>query len=344
MMPSVSCSLGSPCLGQIDLGDLEQFDHRVGQRLVDPSGIQQAGDQAAAQPVGASQHRRVADQRRIVVVQGLKASDHSADTTLAVIASSKPRPSARCGLGPARGPRRCGATAPSARRRPRESCRSREIRATSSTRSISRVRSRRQLGGIDFDGLRRRCWLPRQPRSSRIRRTSAAGMSMPRTRAVATAAARSASRGGFGCPTSITPCAQLAAGQFQDQLAAAAAGPIDALGIDAPLEAIRRRAVQVQRAGRGADRERERTRPPRSADRSSLPMTSVSAPPITPPSATARSASAITHMPGSSSYVVVVDRLDCSPGRFADDDLRPPPAWRNRTRAAAGRIPSSRSW
>jgi hypothetical protein len=32
---------------------------------------------------------------------------------------------------------------------------------------------------------------------------------------------------------------QFAAGQFQDQFAASAAGPIDALGIDAPLETVR---------------------------------------------------------------------------------------------------------
>jgi hypothetical protein len=51
------------------------------------------------------------------------------------------------------------------------------------------------------------------------------------------------------------PFGQLAAGQFEDQLARTAAGPLDALRIDAALEAVRRLAGQRQRAARVADRE-----------------------------------------------------------------------------------------
>ena len=49
---------------------------------------------------------------------------------------------------------------------------------------------------------------------------------------------------------------QFAAGQFENQLARPAAGPIDRFGIDAALEAVRRIAVQVELARRVADRDR----------------------------------------------------------------------------------------
>ena len=67
-----------------------------------------------------------------------------------------------------------------------------------------------------------------------------------------------------------------------------------------------------------------RSPPPRSARRWCVQDTSVSAPPITPPKATARSASAITHMPGSKRVRLVIDGLEQLAGpRLADDDLRP---------------------
>ena len=53
---------------------------------------------------------------------------------------------------------------------------------------------------------------------------------------------------------------QLATGQLQNQLASPAAGPIDPLRIQAALEAIGRIAVQVEFAGRGADRNDRRSK------------------------------------------------------------------------------------
>ncbi len=100
---------------------------------------------------------------------------------------------------------------------------------------------------------------------------------------------------------------QLAAGQFEDQLAAAAAGPIDPFRIDAALEAVAGIAVQRKGAGRVANASWARTRPPRSAAPSCPAVTSVSAPPMTPPRPTGRLASAMTHMPGCERVGLVVD-------------------------------------
>ena len=163
----------------------------------------------------------------------------------------------------------------------------------------------------------------------RIRRTSV-GRNVDAQDPLRVAQSRSTigSRSRRSRPTSTTPAAKFAAGQFENQLAAAAAGPIDPFGIDAALEAIRRSAVQVQLAGGGANRKRGelggldqqvggrvgdfrcRRRPSRRR-----------APPR-------RLASAITHIPGRARRSCGRSPRTASPGsRLADDDLAAAAAW-----------------
>ncbi len=123
------------------------------------------------------------------------------------------------------------------------------------------------------------------------------------------------SRGGGLSPTSSTPAGQLAAGQFQNQLAAAAAGPIDPLGIEPALEAVRRIAVQVQLAGRVADRQRVELGRSRSAARWSCRRLRCRRRPSRRRAPPARSASAITHIAGVERVRLVVDGLNVSPAR-----------------------------
>ena len=175
------------------------------------------------------------------------------------------------------------------------------MRATSSTRSISRVRSRRQVGGITSTALRRRPQLRDCPAPSRICRTASGG-DVDAQDALELREPQRDRLARLGLLPDVDHArGQLAAGQFQNQLAAAAAGPIDPCGIDAPLEAVRRIAVQVQLAGRVANRQRvELGRFDQQVGRARRKLRCRRRP-SRRPRPTARSASAITHMPGSSS-------------------------------------------
>ena len=63
--PSIRSSSGSlPVLRQIDVGHLEQLDHRVRQALVRVPRGQQAGNQAAAQAIGPPQNGHLRRERR----------------------------------------------------------------------------------------------------------------------------------------------------------------------------------------------------------------------------------------------------------------------------------------
>ena len=94
------------------------------------------------------------------------------------------------------------------------------------------------------------------PNASRISRTRSAGTSMPRIRFDLRETQHDRLARRRRAADVDHAGRQFAAGQFEDQLAAAAAGPIEPLGIDPPLEAIRRIAVQIQLPGRVADRDR----------------------------------------------------------------------------------------
>ena len=179
------------------------------------------------------------------------------------------------------------------------------------------------------------------PSAGRISRTRSAGTSMPRNPLDCESRSTIGSRRRRLADVDDAG-GQFAAGQFENQFAAAAAGPIEPLGIDPALEAVRRIAVQIELPGGVADRDRIEFGRLDETSRVAGEI-SVSAPPITPPMATGRRASAIMHISGRD-VRLVVDRLD----RFArqgaaDDDLARPSACRSRTCAAAGRIPSARN-
>ena len=88
----------------------------------------------------------------------------------------------------------------------------------------------------------------------------------------------------------------------------------------------------------------ERTGPPRSARRSSLPRPPYPPRPSRRQAPPACSASAITHMSGIERVRLVVDRLELLAALGPPhDDLAARPASENQTRAAAGRTPSARS-
>ena len=77
-------------------------------------------------------------------------------------------------------------------------------------------------------------------------------------------------------------------------------GQRDALGVDAALEAVRRLGAQPQALRRAADGARDRRWPPRAATDVVVADTSLSAPPMTPASATAPRSSAMTMSPACS--------------------------------------------
>ena len=161
------------------------------------------------------------------------------------------------------------------------------MRATSSIRSISRVRSRRQLGGID---CRPRCGVGRAvstlPSATRISRTAlgrhvdaqdplqlrraaarparaaaAAGRRRPRRRPIRRRPVRGSTRSSGGWPNRA----------LRDRPAA---------------RSDRTNRCAGSAAGRCCGSRPDRTRPPRPARRVVVPEISVCAPPITPPMAT----------------------------------------------------------
>ena len=93
--------------------------------------------------------------------------------------------------------------------------------------------------------------------------------------------------------------------------------------IGAALEAVRRLGAQAQPLARRAHRLRLEPRALEHDALSSASETSESAPPMTPPIACARSASAMTSMSSAERALLAVERLDRLAGpRAADDDRR----------------------
>ena len=173
------------------------------------------------------------------------------------------------------------------------------MRAISSTKSISRTKSRRQLGGTTVTVAASAC-VSLQPKSDSIRRTSSAGTSMPSTRGSCESRSTIGSRSGVSGPTSITPSASWppANSRINSQhRRLAQSTPSGSTRRskryeDGLCSTSLRAVVRIDNEAKSAA----------SISTSTVSSdTSVSAPPITPPRATARLASAITHMPGSNS-------------------------------------------
>ena len=284
-------------LRQVDARRLEQLNRVVGDRLVHAACLEQAGDQAHPQRVGAFEHRRVGGQRRSVAPGTDRVAPlprHDARRHRFVEAGrrqSLPDPFQHAILV----------------RAMRRSHRHAHVLGN----LVVAVNSRHLLDQVD---------LPRQipPPGGRheLQRLASAGrpcvaqrrqdpfhfvagISMPSTRGNWLRRSVIGGRLVSGAPTSSTPGASWPPASSTNQLAAAATGPVDAHRIDAAFKAIRRRTVQPELAGRRANRQRRKLRRLDQQIRG-RPETSDSTPPITPPSATRRWASAITHMPGSS--------------------------------------------
>ena len=255
----------------------------------------------------------------------------------------KPAASSTDELGRARGRHHVGVRGPSARRRLRGSRRSRGCgrllrsgRFRESGRVASSGRPTRSAEAGHLLWLQgpacRMCGLPRRSNVDAQDPLSCESQGDERS-----------SRGWSAC-TSITPSANSppANSRINSQ---PTAGPVDALRIDAPLEAVGRRAVQIQLPGGGADRERgEVGRFDQQIGRVAA-ETSVSAPPITPPRATGRELIGDHAHPGLARrtcwWSIAVKSRRAGASRTMISDARR--AWRNRTRAAAGRTPSAHS-
>jgi len=173
------------------------------------------------------------------------------------------------------------------------------MRAISSTRSISRHTSRRQVGARHTGRSAVLVGSSTNPRPVRIARCREAGTSTPSTRPTrpgssGTVAGVQASRPAVTVPRSSVPPAISRINAAARRLAhstIAGSGP-RSKRYDEPLERTRPRAAA--RTGSGANWADSRRMSVVSA-----PI-SVSAPPMTPASATGRSASAITHIRASS--------------------------------------------
>ena len=112
-----------------------------------------------------------------------------------------------------------------------------------------------------------------------------------------------------------------------------------AVGIDAALEAMRRLGVQPEPLGGAAHARRREVARSRAAARVVAAETSLSAPPMTPASATGRSASQMTRSSAVERALCPSSVTNFSPALGApDDDRRRRRACRDRTRAAAGRL------
>ena len=238
-------------LGQVDLGDLEQFDFGIGRRLVRPPRHQQVGNQAETEPVGAAEDRRDRLQRLRVAPGaerfGRRLVDHAERQRL--VEPHRGQHAADLRHHAVFGPTRRGDHR-------NADVLGYSVVAVDSRDLFDQVDFSRQIASPTrrnyFDVLVICLGLDAAQVGQDLTDLVGGDVDAEHPGNLTQPQGDRFARRHLG-PDVDHALAQLAAGQFEDQLATTPAGPIDAFGIDPSLEPVGGIAVQVEASGGVSD-------------------------------------------------------------------------------------------